>query len=424
MQVLSVPIFITYLGVDMYGEYILLLTIPGFLVLGEVGFNAVVNNEIVFKIANKNYDEANRLISSSVFILFFSYNLVALIVFFLTIYFQNNYNYVSHSSIILLYFIFWLGGFISILFGIFQSYLRAQDFHHHNILWVGITRLLEILIPLLLVFYTRDLLILFISSFIIKFFSFVSYINFIKLKVSWFKFKIYYSNNFKIFKPYFNKSLLYFLFSFGQGLIIQGSTYIVGYKLGSKNVVIFNTVRTLINFSKMLLNLINNSFLSEFTKIYANGNKNLLKQTFNLSLQLTLISVLISSTILLFFGQEIITIWTNYEINVDIIFLSLMIVEAILYSVWFIKSNLIVSCNFHKEISISFALSSILFFVLLFMSIDNFNLNSVPLSLSILNILMIYSVNKSLKFNFGFSNNLLKLLNFKKGINFIKNLKK
>ena len=81
MQVLSVPIFITYLGVDMYGEYILLLTIPGFLVLGEVGFNAVVNNEIVFKIANKNYDEANRLISSSVFILFFSYNLVALIVF-------------------------------------------------------------------------------------------------------------------------------------------------------------------------------------------------------------------------------------------------------------------------------------------------------------------------------------------------------
>ena len=73
----------------MYGEYILLLTIPGFLVLGEVGFNAVVNNEIVFKIANKNYDEANRLISSSVFILFFSYNLVALIVFFLQYIFKT-----------------------------------------------------------------------------------------------------------------------------------------------------------------------------------------------------------------------------------------------------------------------------------------------------------------------------------------------
>ena len=73
-----------------------------------------------------------------------------------------------------------------------------------------------------------------------------------------------------------------------------------------------------------------------------------------------------------------------------------MIVEAILYSVWFIKSNLIVSCNFHKEISISFVIKYFIF-VLLFMSIDNFNLNSVPLSLSILNILMIYSVNKSLK---------------------------
>src|SRR5271170_1745805 len=45
-QIFSVPIFLSHWGVHLYGEWILLNTIPSYLGLSDVGFGSVAGNEM------------------------------------------------------------------------------------------------------------------------------------------------------------------------------------------------------------------------------------------------------------------------------------------------------------------------------------------------------------------------------------------
>jgi hypothetical protein len=45
-QIFSVPVFLSHWGVHLYGEWILLNTIPSYLGLSDVGFGSVAGNEM------------------------------------------------------------------------------------------------------------------------------------------------------------------------------------------------------------------------------------------------------------------------------------------------------------------------------------------------------------------------------------------
>src|SRR6201996_4064838 len=50
-QIFSVPIFLSHWGVHLYGEWILLNTIPSYLGLSDVGFGSVAGNEMTMRVA-------------------------------------------------------------------------------------------------------------------------------------------------------------------------------------------------------------------------------------------------------------------------------------------------------------------------------------------------------------------------------------
>jgi O-antigen/teichoic acid export membrane protein len=422
VQILSVPIFLSLMGVDMYGEYIILGTIPGFLVLGEVGFGTVINNETVFRISKKRFNDANVLISSSIILLFCIYNTIALLIFLLFFYLDQQFLYITNYDQKLLLFIFWIGGFVSILFGIFQSYLRAQNYYHLNVYWTGFSRLIELILPIVVLLISKNLFYLFLSCVVFRIFSFYFFLRLIKRKTPWFSFKFTLKNNYNNFKPYISKSLHYFLFTFGQGLLVQGSTYLVGNKLGNTSVVQFNTIRTLLNSCKFLLGIINSSFLPEFTKLYALSKNKLFEIYYYLSIHLTFIITIPIVLILTFFGEEIILIWTNDKVEVDKLFFYLMIVQLVFYSIWFVSSNLIVSINEHKKISRDFAFTSLGFLIMAFFLIDILDLSSIPILLIIMDVILIFSVQKSIKNKIGISFNFDKFFNINESFNLAKDL--
>src|SRR6202167_6354284 len=57
-QIFSVPVFLSHWGVHLYGEWILLNTIPGYLGLSDVGFGSVAGNEMTMLAATHKYEEA------------------------------------------------------------------------------------------------------------------------------------------------------------------------------------------------------------------------------------------------------------------------------------------------------------------------------------------------------------------------------
>tara|TARA_Y200000002_G_scaffold366537_1_gene357600 strand:- start:17164 stop:18510 length:1347 start_codon:yes stop_codon:yes gene_type:complete len=413
-QLISVPVFLKLLGTDSYGELIFLTTIPGFLLLGEAGFGTVVNNEVIFRVSKNKINEANKLVVSSICLISIIYNLISFTIIFFFYNLNYQFYYINDSELLILFLFFWIGGFVSILFGIFQSYLRADNFHHINVYWTNFTRLIEIITPLILLFYTKSLFILFLLPILLRLISFSLFLYFIKKRVVWFNFHFNHNNNLTEFVPYISKSLHYFLFTFGQGLLIQGSTWLVGYKLGNTSLVQFNTIRTLVNAGKFLLGIINNSFLPEFTKFISKGQNIITNTLFFLSIHITFFVMVLLTSTLFIFGELIINLWTDKGILINKVFFNLLTLELLFFSFWFISSNLLVSINKHEFISRVFAILSLFFFIITYLLIDVINITAVPVALIIMDLFMIYYVFKYVKVEFKNIDFIDGIFNFKK----------
>ena len=57
-QIFSVPVFLSHWGVHLYGEWILLNTIPSYLGLSDVGFGSVAGNEMTMLAAAQDFEQA------------------------------------------------------------------------------------------------------------------------------------------------------------------------------------------------------------------------------------------------------------------------------------------------------------------------------------------------------------------------------
>ena len=56
IQLVSLPIFLKYWGADLYGEWLILSSIPIYLSMSDIGFGVAAANEMTMKIAqNKNH---------------------------------------------------------------------------------------------------------------------------------------------------------------------------------------------------------------------------------------------------------------------------------------------------------------------------------------------------------------------------------
>ena len=64
IQLISVPVFLQHWGTHMYGEWILLNTIPSYFGLSDIGFGSVAGGGMTVVMARQNVDEALEIFQS------------------------------------------------------------------------------------------------------------------------------------------------------------------------------------------------------------------------------------------------------------------------------------------------------------------------------------------------------------------------
>src|SRR4051812_13746711 len=64
IQIIAVPVFLTHWGTALYGEWILLNTIPTYFGLSDIGFGSVAGNEMTMLVAAGKKDEALNVFQS------------------------------------------------------------------------------------------------------------------------------------------------------------------------------------------------------------------------------------------------------------------------------------------------------------------------------------------------------------------------
>lgn len=398
-QIVLVPFFITYWGIELYADWIALTAISSFFSMSDIGLNTVTANQYSICYNNGNEKVCNSLLVNNIILILSIWILCLImgIIVFKIIDVSNaiNLHIVSSQTGSVVLFLLISKIFISMLSSVYTAIYRAKSMAYKTFFISNTSRLFDALI--LLIGILLNLSIVFIAFLycipsILQFFYYaidsrLRYNNKIHFKAF----------DFLLFKKILIPSVSFMLFPLGYAIIMQGFTLIVNKFFGAESVVLYNTTRTICNFLKVVPNAIKNATWPEFTIAFAKGNNmrmvNLYKKTIILSLSF----VILSAIILLIFGDVIYRIWTKDAVEFNFLLMLVYMTSIFFNSIWETSGMALMATNRHARLGILFVCLSCLSF-LLAINITPHTSSLIPIVFCILLVdvlLSIYTLRRS-----------------------------
>ena len=389
-------IFLYFLSIEGYGEWLILITIPYYLSISELGFGDVITNEINMLKEKKKIIYCKYLFQNLLkFIIYITTFL--LIIFFLSLY---NFDFFVFKTItnnqltdILTFLAIYT--LVSQINGVFIKLLSINNKYNLSVKLNYLNKIFEMFFISISLFIFNELVYVALVILIVKIIFLFLTIFYVKKYVAWFNlnsvknFRILISKNF--FKKYFAKSILYAGMPLGQIFRIQATTLIIGLTLGPEILVIVNIYLTLARLPIQIANIADGIIKIELAKLYMKENFMLFKKYFITNIFFATFVGIIYLILMSFVGEIFLNYWLNQKItyyhNIFIIFLF----YGFIYTVALSISNPLFSTNNFKFISIIFLLINIIAAITLKIFSEKYGLIFVAFNFVLIEIIYFFS---------------------------------
>lgn len=403
IRILQVPLLIYFLGVEDFGRWTVLYTIPSWLTLANFGFGIVAANQITIHIAEDNIKEANTVYSSTLTIL----SLILLIGLLGVFLFAPIVNWESFlkartedlretefvNSVIIMS----LTVFLSFFYGVFSSAFRSARKMHLDILLLSTRSWLNLLAMFIALNISKkfDVIALAILISHIIFFTFYAIISNKVMPSLKFSTKFIRTNT---FKELFKKGIAFQAFPLGSALSIQGNILIIQILLGPVSVALYSTIKTITNIVKQLIDVINESSWSELSYLIGSRDyKNAIK-VHRYGLAISIWVSFLGMGFLVLFGEFIYNLWTGNKIDMPLKLFLLMLLPIPLNALWNTSSVVLMASNLHEKLAVRYSIYSIIAFVFAWVLTYYFQLEGTAISLLVLEVLLVpYVIKSSIK---------------------------
>lgn len=122
-QLLSVPIFLKYWGVELYGEWLTLNTLTAYFQMTDIGLNTATGNSFTFNYLRGQYEKCTILINNNIFFILSAFVIIFLLIvglgqmgFFMRLFhFSLIKSSVVNTCLLLLFFQVMIGTFNNLL---------------------------------------------------------------------------------------------------------------------------------------------------------------------------------------------------------------------------------------------------------------------------------------------------------------------
>lgn len=401
-QIVMVPIFINFWGVEKYGNWIIITAFSSFFSMANLGLNQATNNEFVISYQFNDLRKCNSLLVNS----FYFILSITLIILMLGAGFASFYGFKETLSVTLfnsletntIFMLLLFNVFIKMLGGIYNGVFRIKHKAHLNAIIENTIKLVETFILVLGLVYSLKLstiLLLYnipvLTSIVIKHFYSLRHFR-VSFSVKFF--------DFKLLKQIIYPSVGFMLIPLSQAISNQGMIFVVNSVLGPMILVLFTTTRTLVNFIRTIVDLFGNSIYPEISIAWGQQKINTILKIFNGTLKIVLASIFLIVAVLWFFGEDIFLRWTKNSVEFNDYFFKGMLIVIIVTTLSKLYGILLLSTNNHNNYTNVFLLCqlfnvSMTYFVLKFFSLDlSFVTIIIFFSETILLIYTYYNVKK------------------------------
>lgn len=392
-------IFINFLGLDIYGIWIFLMTIPAYLTLSDFGISDTAENHINLNLFKTSNLEISKIFWSSVSIaififclLFLSLNLSLgnIINNYTKLYPITNGNNLYFINLIFLY------SFLIIINKKFQSLIAANRHYNFLINLRSISILIELFCIFIVFFSKLNLETLIIFFIFIRFLMLlITFIKFSSYKIITFKFSdLSFFNYIGLYK----KSFMFLLAPIVNLIRLQGVVFLLMNFFSSNLVSIYSVTSTLIRSTSIMVHLTSSPINIESAKLFAEKAYKRILNLLNLQISFYFWISIFLFPFFFLLSDEIFYLWLNQNDILNMEFILILFFSNIFFLISRPYHSFILSINKHNEyIFITTILSIILFVIFYLILSNNIILNPLFMILFIdffIYIISIYSINR------------------------------
>ncbi len=400
-QIISVPVFLKYWGVNLYGEWILLTSFAAYLAISDLGLNTVTSNEFSILFERKEYKKCLVLFNNNLFVIIILFSIVFIIIglteFFFPVARIIGFKMLSNKTVNIGLLIITFNVLMGMISHLFNGIYRSSHAYARGLLIDNIVLIFEYASILILIMIRLNVvfIILFIpvSRTVGLIYKVLDTRQYFSVKInftyfSWIELK-------RILGP----SIAFLSFPAGNAVIIQGFILLINSLLGSANVVLFSTTRTLINTIKKGTTIMFNSFWPEFSLAYGRGDKKFMKKIYQFFFGINIYYGISAIVILIFFGKEIFLLWTKHQLEFNNILFYLFLLSTLTNFSWFPGSMVLIATNKHVKYAYLYLFSTIAGMIFAYSLVKFTNtITYLPLSLILVDSILIPHVfRKALK---------------------------
>lgn len=401
IQLIQVPVFLHFWSTPLYGEWMIVNSIPNYLSFSNIGFGTVAGNEMTMMVARDDRASALRVFQSCWWLisLICTATVVALIgaLYSLPAARLLKLTHISESDT--KWIIFYLG--VSVLFGqlegLLQAAYRSIGRYPYGTFVKNLLALAAFGCMILTVVFGGGARVTALVFAIANVASTLLLCIMVRHDIPWVEYGWAHAS-FDEIRRLVRPAIAFMGFPLGNAFNLQGTLLAVSYALGPVAVVVFGTARTVSRVALQMVSMVNSTFEPELSLAYGARNYPLTRSLLRRACQLALVVAVAIVLVVMTAGPWFLNHWTGGHVPPSRGLLSILLLGVILYSLWSTSSTLMTSTNQHQRLAAYYIVGTSLACVLCYFFARWYGLYGAAASLLVAELVMnLYVVPASLR---------------------------
>lgn len=358
-QLLLTPMFFRYWGPGLYGEWLILSSVPAYLTMTDMGVGSAAGNEMTMRAGSGDHAGAQKTYRGAHLVALFAGAaslLMGLALALMAARWQTpRTTLITPEDAGWIIMVLSLGVGLSFQGGVISAGFRAAGRNALGISLANTSRLLEALAMGILLVLNCGPLSLCLSALAIK--GLMQLVQHLWLRriCTWLHHPPVAADR-TLVKRLIAPSLGFMAFPLGNALALQGPILIIGQIMGGPAVALFSATRTLARLPIQITNVFNASVWPEMSRAHGAGDTPALRSLHRGSWGLTLMLVAASSFVLLLLGPWIAHAWLGSKAHFEPTVLSLLILATAFSAIWNASSVVLSAINAHAGLGIRYVM--------------------------------------------------------------------
>ena len=386
-RIVLVPLFLLAWGADIYGEWLLLSSMVAYLSLTEMGAQLYIVNRMTQAYAQRDNEQFCRILHTGL-ALFLIIPLAVFIIFIAVIFFFNpasllHITRTSHGVVMLVLAILAFQFVISLPQSVLLRVYFAVEMLPRGVMLINLMLLMSLILVAGGLWLGWGMVAIAILQVIPYGLIAIIALRDLNRKFPQFQILSLKEANFSFGLSFIKPSLHFFLIQLSQVFSIQGIVLVVGLVLGPVQVVIFSTMRTIVNLIKSFFEQVSHAAWPEMTRLDAQQDMDKFLALFRVILRSTLMAAILFMTIFHFFGGFIYHFWLRKTVPFEQPVMDLFLIYMGQFIFWLTCSYPLLTTNRHHTLAKVLVISSILTIGLAYLGGQHLGLPGIVLGMII-----------------------------------------